>query len=73
MALNFNGDPHGANIVVFTGKAAIGAGGLSADEKRAYLAKYAQDIPAIGHTVASFEQRDATAVRLRPERVRADE
>lgn len=73
VALNFNGDPYGGNIVVFSGAASLDASGLAEDEKHSYLKKYEKEIPEIGHTVESFERNYAAVIRFQPERVRAGE
>ena len=73
VTLNFNGDPYGGNIVVFTGEAVIDAVGASSGETSAYLAKYAEGMKQIGDTPETFTQKYSTVIRVRPTRVRADE
>jgi PPOX class probable F420-dependent enzyme len=73
VAVNFNGDPHGGNIVVFSGVAMFDPNGITSTERAAYLTKYAQGIPNIGHTPESLEAAYSVVIRVTPDRVRADE
>ena len=54
VALHFDGDGGGGDIVVFTGSATIGADVPPADQSPEYLEKYDEHIARIGMTPESF-------------------
>jgi PPOX class probable F420-dependent enzyme len=69
VALNFNSDENGGNVVVFTGKARIESttGPVESD----YLAKYRSGIQQIGLTPESFARDYGATIRVTPAHVRA--
>ncbi len=73
VTLNFNGDPYGGNIVVFSGEAAIDVSRASSTEITAYIAKYAEGMKQIGDTPVTFAQKYSAVIRVKPIWVRADE
>jgi PPOX class probable F420-dependent enzyme len=70
VALHFNSDDQGGNIVVFTGTARVDAAAPPADREAAYLAKYRTHIQQIGMTPESFARAYAVAIRVTPEALR---
>jgi PPOX class probable F420-dependent enzyme len=70
VALHFNTDAHGEDVIVFTGTAALDADAPAAHELPAYLAKYGPQIPSIGMTPEQMGQVYAQAIRVRLEKVR---
>ena len=66
MALNFNGDGTGGDIIVFSGEAAIATEQSSADEVSAYVEKYRVAISRIEMTPESFAQAYSVAIRVTP-------
>jgi PPOX class probable F420-dependent enzyme len=70
VALHFNSDPQGEDIVVFTGTARIATGEPPADQNRAYLAKYQKGIEQLAGSVQNFVAQYSVAVRVTPDRVR---
>ncbi len=69
VALHFDGDGGGGDIVVFTGSATIGADVPPADQSPEYLEKYDDHIARIGMTPESFAQAYSVPVRIRFTRV----
>jgi PPOX class probable F420-dependent enzyme len=70
VALNFDGDGQGGDIVVITGRAEITEGAPPAHEVTEYLDKYRQAIARIGMTPETFAQAYSTAMRVTPTGVR---
>lgn len=70
VALNFNTDAHGEDVIVLLGTAAIDPSTAAIDRIPAYLAKYAQAIPGIGMTPEKMAEVYSTAIRVTLERVR---
>jgi len=70
VALNFNSDGHGGNIVVFAAEARIDEGAPPANEVAAYIEKYRAGIASLGATPESFAQSYSVALRVRPTKVR---
>lgn len=70
VALHFDGDGRGGDIVVLTGTAGIDQDAPAPDAHPAYLAKYADGIARIGMDPARFAATYAAAVRMTPERLR---
>ena len=70
VALNFDGDGRGDDIVIFNGTAEIVGDVPPSDQVPAYQEKYAADIARIGYTPASFAETYSVAVRVTPSRVR---
>lgn len=70
VALNFDGDGNGGNIIVFNGTAELDPSAPPADQIGAYVAKYEQAIKRIGMDPASFAQTYSVALRVTPTRLR---
>ncbi len=70
VALNFDGDGDGGDIVVFAGVARIVEDEPPADQVAPYVAKYTAKFPEIGMTAAEFAQTYSVAVRVMPTKVR---
>jgi PPOX class probable F420-dependent enzyme len=70
VALHFDGDGVGGDIVVLTGEAIITAGASPADENEIYLEKYARGLVRINQTAAQFGKNYSVAIRVRPWRLR---
>ena len=70
VSLNFDGDGHGGDIVVFTGEARIAEIEPPAHQVRPYVAKYSQGFTATGMTAEEFAASYSVAARVTPTRVR---
>jgi PPOX class probable F420-dependent enzyme len=70
VALNFNSSAQGEDVVVFTGTAHMATGEPSADQNRAYLAKYQKSIEQIAGSVQDFVAQYSVALRVTPDHVR---
>ena len=70
VALNFNADEHGGDVVVLTGEAKIDASAPAADQNPAYLAKYRMAIQQIGMTPESFARKYCAPIRVTPVQLR---
>ena len=64
VALNFDGNGRGGDMVVFTGTAAIDKQAPSLDQIPAYAAKYAANIAGMKLTPAQFAQMYSVAIRV---------
>ena len=64
VTLNFGGDGHGGDIVVFSGTAKVDRELPRADANESYLSKYREDIARIGSTPDAFAQRYSEPVRI---------
>ena len=69
VALNFDGDGRGGDIVVLIGSMAIETAPVSADRLANYVAKYRDGIKMIGLDPDTMFQKYSTALRFTPERV----
>jgi PPOX class probable F420-dependent enzyme len=69
VALNFDSDGQGGDIVVFTGEARI-EDAPPANEVPTYLDKYQSSIASIGMTPESFARTYSVAIRVMPTSVR---
>ena len=65
VALNFDGDGSGGDIVVLAGTAEIAHDCPSADKNPAYLEKYAAEVERFGMTPAAFAARFSVPIRIR--------
>jgi len=65
VALNFDGDGRGGDIVVLSGTAEVDESGPSAAEDAAWVAKYASEWARSGMTAGSVAQRFSIPVRIR--------
>jgi len=70
VALNFNSDAGGGDIVIFTGTAAIVADAPPAKAHATYLAKYGAAITRIGMNADSFADDYRTVIRVTPTKLR---
>ncbi|HSG17815.1 MAG TPA: TIGR03667 family PPOX class F420-dependent oxidoreductase [Anaerolineae bacterium] len=70
VALNFDGDGQGGDIVVFTGRAAIDASAPPADQLPAYSQKYRAGFQRLNMSAADFAQDYSVAIRVWPEALR---
>lgn len=70
VALNFDGDGHGGNIIVFSGKASIDHDALPAHEVAAYVQKYAEGFKRIQMTPEGFSRAYSVAIRVTPTSLR---
>ncbi|MEZ4500471.1 MAG: TIGR03667 family PPOX class F420-dependent oxidoreductase [Thermomicrobiales bacterium] len=66
VALHFDGDDHGGNIVIMTGTAVIDRTMPSALEFPAYLAKYADGIQRLSMTSQSFAAAYSVPILVEP-------
>ena len=66
VALNFNGNGTGGDIIVITGEASESPNDLPADRLPAYTEKYRDDIPRIQMTPALFAAAYSVPLRVRP-------
>jgi PPOX class probable F420-dependent enzyme len=70
VALNFNSDVLGDDMIIFSGEASIDTRVAAADQHPAYLEKYRAGIQRIGMTTESFAQSYSVAIRVTPTKVR---
>jgi len=70
VALNFNTDPPGYDVVILIGTAEVVRDVPPADAIPAYVEKYAAGMAAIGLTPTSFSDAYDVAVRITPEKIR---
>ena len=70
VALNFDGNGSGGNIIVFTGQARVSSDDPSADKVPAYVEKYRDFIARSFSTPENFASRYSVALRVYPMAVR---
>ena len=70
VALHFDGDGRGGDIVVLTGEARVAPDAPPADAVPDYVAKYREAMTRIGMTPKSFAAAYSVAIRLTPTRLR---
>lgn len=70
VALNFDGDGRGGNIVVFTGEARLAGDAPPANAVGAYAEKYAEGLRRIGMSPDAFAREYSVALRVTPTGVR---
>jgi PPOX class probable F420-dependent enzyme len=70
VALNFNSDAGGGDVVILTGEARIDPDAPTGDQHPAYLEKYAAGIARIGMNPAQFATEYNTAIRFTPTKLR---
>lgn len=70
VALNFDGNGQGGDIIVFTGEATISPDEPPCDQVPAYVAKYGDRMARLYGTAKDFAARYPTAIRVRPTKVR---
>ena len=66
VALHFNNNDDGGDIVVFAGTAQIDQGAPALSEVAAYIEKYAARIARMGQTAAYFAQEYSVAIHVTP-------
>lgn len=64
VSLNLDGDGHGGDIIVLTGKAQVAADAPPTTDVPAYVAKYREAIARIGMTPESFAATYSLAIRI---------
>jgi PPOX class probable F420-dependent enzyme len=70
VALHFDGDGEGGDIVVIIGRAELPEGLPPAHELPAYLAKYGARMAAVSGSPEAFSRRYSVPMRIHPRRVR---
>src|SRR5947207_2131062 len=70
VALNFDGDGMGGNIVVITGQAEIASEAPPANEVAAYVQKYQRGFTRIGLSAEGFAQSYSVAIKVTPTSLR---
>ena len=70
VALHFDGDGMGGDIVVMLGRAQQDDGAGPAGSHREYLEKYAEGLRRIGMTVDQFSREYSSALRIHPSAIR---
>ena len=70
VALNFDSDGQGGDMVVFTGDAVIDPSAPPAHQNSPYVAKYQQRIAGIGLTAETFAKAYSVAIRVTPTKLR---
>ena len=70
VAVHFDSDGQGGNIVVFTGEAKIDEDPVPVDQVDAYVEKYQEGFARIGSTPEEMGRDYSVAVRVWPEKVR---
>lgn len=69
-AVHLNSSAGGGDVVVLVGTARIDDDGLSAEERAAYDAKYADGMRGLGTTPEDFHTGYSVTLRITPERLR---
>ncbi len=72
VAVHFNSDEYGGNVLVFTGEAQILAGQPPEPEVQAYLQKYERGMKDLEMEVDDFLGSYSVAIRVYPHRIRGD-
>ncbi|HEX5506418.1 MAG TPA: TIGR03667 family PPOX class F420-dependent oxidoreductase [Thermomicrobiales bacterium] len=70
VALHFDGNGRGGDIVVFDGEARVDPDAPPSDQIPELVEKYREGIARLGGTPASFAQEYSVAIRVAPARVR---
>jgi PPOX class probable F420-dependent enzyme len=70
VALHFDGDGKGGDIVVLSGEARFSSQEPPADQVPAYVEKYREEIARLFGTPANFAAKYSVAMRITPEKVR---
>ncbi|HMO58813.1 MAG TPA: TIGR03667 family PPOX class F420-dependent oxidoreductase [Roseiflexaceae bacterium] len=70
VALNFNSDAHGDDIVVLVGTAEILLQAPTVGELPAYIEKYRRGMASLNMTPAAFAEMYSCAIRVTPRRLR---
>ena len=69
IALNFNSDEHGGNVVILKGAAEIVGDGFPATSLPAYLAKYAGGLDSLNMSPEAFAAEYSELIRISPDRL----
>jgi PPOX class probable F420-dependent enzyme len=69
VALNFDGNGQGGDIIVITGEAYISPNEPPADQNAEYVAKYAERIARSFGTPVNFAAKYGTAIRITPKKI----
>jgi PPOX class probable F420-dependent enzyme len=70
VALNFDGNGHGGDIIIFSGRARIAPDEPPAHQVPDYAAKYADGFRRIGMTPEQFSQAYSVPIRVTPTKLR---
>ena len=70
VALHFDSDGNGGDIVVLSGDARVAEHLPPADKVADYVRKYADDIPDIGHSPESMAREYSVPIEVTPTRLR---
>ena len=70
VALHFNSDGEGGDIVIFAGQANLDESAPASDTVEAYVDKYREHIAALGMTPTTFANDYSAAIRVTPTKVR---
>lgn len=70
VAVHFNTNPEGEDVVVFTGTAELDPTVVPIDQLPAYLEKYGTQIPAIGLTPETMAATYSQGIRVRLDKLR---
>jgi PPOX class probable F420-dependent enzyme len=70
VALHFDGDGKGGNIVVFTGAAEVVDSVPAPDQNAAYVAKYGARMERVSGSLAEFAKNYPAAILVRPDTTR---
>ena len=70
VALHFDGDRKGGNVMVLTGTAEVLPAGFSVAQREAYIEKYREDIQANDMTPDEMLQEYSVTLRVTPTRLR---
>ena len=66
VALNFDGDGAGGDIIIFSGSAYIDEEAPSADQVTAYIEKYRDGLESLNMSPAQFGESYSVSVRIKP-------
>ncbi len=69
VALNFNADEHGGNVIIFKGNAEIVADGAPASSIPEYVTKYAVGMKSLGLPPEHFAAEYSALIRVTPDRL----
>jgi PPOX class probable F420-dependent enzyme len=69
VALNFNSDEHGGNVVILKGTAEIVSNGPAANEVPAYVEKYAGGMASLNMPPEQFAAEYSQMIRVTPDRL----
>ncbi|MDQ6636446.1 MAG: TIGR03667 family PPOX class F420-dependent oxidoreductase [Candidatus Dormibacteraeota bacterium] len=70
VALNFDGNGQGGDIIVFTGRAELTPGETPSDQHAEYVAKYRARMEQVSGSVANFARSYPVSLRVWPDNVR---